>query len=236
MTTIIAIETATSSCSVALRIDGQIELRSELGNNIHSQVLLSMVEGLLSEAKIGPQSLDAVAVGQGPGSFTGLRIGVGVGQGLAYGANCPMIGISSLDALALQAQGEGVVVAAIDARMGEVYWCEYHKIASQIRRVGEVLVSSPAQVSSSATIGSDVILVGNAWLAYPDQFSSLNIGLSLVQEAVVYPSAGQLLSLAEDKYSQQDWVCAAAFRPLYVRDDVAKKSTKKLPGRRVGVD
>ena len=120
MSVILALETATSCCSVALRIDGDIVQRSEVGNNIHSKVLLGMVESLLLEASITAQNIEAVAVGQGPGSFTGLRIGVGVGQGLAFGANCPMIGVSSLDALALQAQRSGPVISAIDARMGEV--------------------------------------------------------------------------------------------------------------------
>ena len=105
MSIILAIETATSSCSAALRIDGEVVIRNEIGNNLHSQVLLGMVESLLVQAKLDAQALEAVAVGQGPGSFTGLRIGVGVGQGLAFGANCPMIGVSSLDALALQAEG-----------------------------------------------------------------------------------------------------------------------------------
>lgn len=231
MTTILAIETATSSCSAALRINDQVVVHSEVGNNIHSQVLLGMIQRLLSEAKITAQALDAVAVGQGPGSFTGLRIGVGVGQGLAFGANCPMIGISSLDALALQAQADGVVIAGIDARMGEVYWCEYQKIGSQVKRLGELKVTPPAGVYTSVE-AADGVLVGNAWSAYPEQFSCLNSAHMLEQSSVVHPSAGALLILAEEKYLQRDWVSASAFAPIYVRDDVAKKSTKQLPGRR----
>jgi len=83
MANIIALETATSSCSVALQVSDTIIGRSEVGNNVHSKVLLNMVQEVLEEAGVVASELDAVAVGQGPGSFTGLRIGVGVGQGLA---------------------------------------------------------------------------------------------------------------------------------------------------------
>ena len=119
---ILAIETATSSCSVALSVGDLMFERSEIGNNIHSQKLLSMIEAVLSESQINVSDLNAVAVGQGPGFFTGLRIGIGVAQGIAYGVNCKMLGISSLAALAQQALDKGYVIAGIDARMNEVYW------------------------------------------------------------------------------------------------------------------
>lgn len=231
MSIILAIETATPSCSAALRIDGDVVVRAEVGNNIHSQVLLGMIDSLFAEAQLSAQDLDAVSVGQGPGSFTGLRIGVGVGQGLAFGANCPMIGVSSLDALALQAPGNTSIIAAIDARMGEVYWCEYEKNAGRIERLSELNVTPPADVRFS---DADVegVLVGNAWSAYPDKFSALRERSTEIQSSIVYPSAGSLLCLAEEHYKQRKWLSAAHFAPIYVRNDVAKKSTKKLPGRR----
>ncbi|MFT6408578.1 MAG: tRNA threonylcarbamoyladenosine biosynthesis protein TsaB [Arenicella sp.] len=231
MSIILAIETATSSCSAALRIDGEVVIRNEIGNNLHSQVLLGMVESLLVQAKLDAQALEAVAVGQGPGSFTGLRIGVGVGQGLAFGANCPMIGVSSLDALALQAEGNQPVIAAIDARMGEVYWCEYEKTGGQIKRASALQVTSPATVMFSKGDGCGAI-VGNAWMAYPDQFTSISEASVDLQSEIIYPCSGALLRLAEDQYQQNNFFSAAAFAPIYVRNDVAKKSTKKLPGRR----
>jgi len=232
---ILALETATSSCSVAMRIDDEIVGRSEIGSNVHSQVLLSMVESVLLEASIDAQDIDAVAVGQGPGSFTGLRIGVGVGQGLAFGANCPMIGVSSLDALALQAQGNGAVIAGIDARMGEVYWSQYQKNESEVSRVSELQVTPPADVSVTVRSNDDdtaIRLVGNAWAAYEGEFSLLNKHNLKAQEEVVYPSAEALLVLAEEKYGENDWVAARDFVPIYIRNNVAKKSTKQLPGRR----
>lgn len=232
MNTILAIETATSSCSVALRVNGDVVLRNEVGNNIHSRVLLGMIESVLLEAELTAQALDAVAVGQGPGSFTGLRIGVGVGQGLAFGANCPMIGVSSLDALALQASSDGPVLAGIDARMGEIYWCEYSKRDELLERVGGLRVTSPADVSASENKGQ-LNLVGNAWATYSGQFANeIEHYVDVLSAQISYPSAGALLRLAEAKYEKEIWFSAADFAPIYVRDDVAKKSSKPLPGRR----
>ncbi len=233
MSRILAIETATSCCSAALCVDGKVVSRNEVGNNIHSSVLLSMVEELLSEAQLNVQQLDAIAVGQGPGSFTGLRIGVGVGQGLAFGANCPMIGISSLDALALQTKHNGLVIAAIDARMGEVYWCEYLKNGAQLTRLQPLNVSVPADVYfSRENSHAGSAIVGNAWSAYRDKFSGVNSAITVIDESVIYPDSTSLLLLAEQSYLKGNGVPASEFAPIYVRNDVAKKSTKPLPGRR----
>lgn len=228
MTNILAIETATSACSVALRIDGELVVRSEVGSNIHSQVLLSMVASVLAQAEISPSQLDAVAVGQGPGSFTGLRIGVGVGQGLAYGAGCPMVGVSSLDALALQASGDGPILAAIDARMGEVYWCEYRKSKGDVSRLSDLSVSSPANISVSEN-ATKIEFIGNAWSECRGELSrDLQENLKIQEPLIVYPSAGALLLLAENKFNAKQWISPIDFAPVYVRDNVAKKSTKAL--------
>lgn len=238
MPNILAIETATSSCAVALRINQEIITLSEVGSNIHSQVLLSMVQTLLAQANISVSELDAIAVGQGPGSFTGLRIGVGVGQGLAFGADCPMLGVSSLDSLALQAQGEGLVIAGIDARMGEIYWCQYQKNGGEIKPLSSLQVSAPEQIqlvdisalneSGFSQNSANVMLVGNAWSEYKDKLPSELLSQAELQEDVVYPSARALLVLAEQKFNENELISAIDFAPVYVRDDVAKKSKKSL--------
>lgn len=226
--TILAIETATSSCSVALCVNGQTGERSEIGNNVHSQVLLTMINELCEELSVTPDQFDAVAVGQGPGSFTGLRIGVGVGQGIAYGADCPMIGVSSLDALAMQSAVTGHVIAAIDARMGELYWCEYRLTGRhanrQLSRIGSLSVSPPAELSVSA----GAAFVGTAWEEYSGDFSAAFLSSITRLEHVVYPAASTLLELALQKYRIKDWLAAAEFKPIYVRDNVAKKAKPKL--------
>lgn len=229
MNTIIALETATSCCSAALRIDGEIIERAQVGSNVHSQVLLAMVQELLTLASIKPEQLDAVAVGQGPGSFTGLRIGVGVGQGLAYGSGCPMVGISSLAALALAAANDGVVIAGIDARMGEIYWGKYQKADSSVVQLAPLKVSPPNLLSREADLpAADAAqLVGNAWPEYWDKFDSEFRESQVLNKEIIYPGAAKLLVLAEQKFQRGDVESAIEFQPIYVRNDVAKKSTKK---------
>jgi tRNA threonylcarbamoyladenosine biosynthesis protein TsaB len=224
---ILAIETATSSCSVALCHGDQVFQRAQVGSNVHSQVLLTMVQEVLAQASLVPSDVDAVAAGQGPGSFTGLRIGVGVAQGLAYGVNCPMIGVSSLDALAHQANVDGHVIAAIDARMGEIYCCQYRNIAGQLQRLSELEVLKPAAVNTTKNQPADVFLVGNAWSEYRQQFDLELLQHATHLEQIVYPSAVSILHLAQAKYQAKDTVSAADFAPEYVRNDVAKKAVAK---------
>ncbi len=243
--TILALETATSTCSAALLCNGRVSELSEVGNNIHSKVLLAMVKSLLEQENITAQNLDAVAVGQGPGSFTGLRIGVGVGQGIAYGANCPMVEVTSLDALANSMLSNSelpnsvddesqyqdkTLIAGIDARMGEVYWAEYSYKANGYARCSDIALSLPQDINSNA---DDLLLVGNAWGEYWQSLNSDLIEKSVYQERIASPTAASVLALAEKKYNAGETVSSLEFSPLYVRNDVAKKSTKPLPGKRV---
>nr|VFJ43935.1 MAG: tRNA threonylcarbamoyl adenosine modification protein YeaZ [Candidatus Kentron sp. FM] len=125
---ILAIDTATDACSVALHLDGDYREIHELAPRRHAEILLPRIRTLLSEAALSLRDLDALAFGRGPGAFTGVRIATGVIQGLAFGADLPVVPISSLHALAQGAwreRGEGNVLAAFDARMGEVYWGAY---------------------------------------------------------------------------------------------------------------
>jgi len=242
---ILAIETATNSCSAALLYGGRISHVSEIGNNIHSKRLLPMISTLIEEAGIDIKTLDAVAVGQGPGSFTGLRIGVGVGQGLAYGAGCPMIGVSSLKALAhslIPSLTKGQVLAGIDARMGEIYWAKFELIHGGLSMVCEPKVSPPHLVSGS---DSPLHLVGNAWSEYWDKLN-VAINAKAVQHLDnLYPQARDVLEIAVAKFAEycdalnstdpstESVVRAVDFAPVYVRNDVAKKTSKPLPGTRV---
>ncbi len=127
---ILAIDTATEACSVALWNDGNINAHFELCPREHTQRILPMVQDILAANSITLTDIDALAFGRGPGSFTGVRIGIGIAQGLALGANLPMTGVSTLATMAQGAwrkSGATRVLAAIDARMGEVYWAEYQR-------------------------------------------------------------------------------------------------------------
>lgn len=122
---ILAIDTATEACSVALWNDGTVNAHFELCPREHTQRILPMVQDILTTSGTSLTDINALAYGRGPGSFTGVRIGIGIAQGLALGAELPMIGVSTLMTMAQGAwrkNGATRVLAAIDARMGEVYW------------------------------------------------------------------------------------------------------------------
>ena len=124
-TTLLALDTATEACSVALLHNGEILAKDELSPKAHTRRILPMIDEVLSQAGIGLNQLDALVFGRGPGSFTGVRIGCGIVQGLALGADLPVIAISNLTAMAQAAYqqfGSTQVLAAIDARMNEVYF------------------------------------------------------------------------------------------------------------------
>lgn len=122
---VLAIETATEACSAALYISGEIRLRYQVEPRRHSELILPMMDALLAEAEIALSALDALAFGCGPGSFTGVRIATGVVQGAAFGADLPVVPVSTLAALAqrrYREQGEKHLLPAYDARMDELYW------------------------------------------------------------------------------------------------------------------
>ncbi|MEK7708231.1 MAG: tRNA (adenosine(37)-N6)-threonylcarbamoyltransferase complex dimerization subunit type 1 TsaB, partial [Pseudomonadota bacterium] len=126
---ILALETSTEFCSVALYLDGKIFNKEILAERRHSEILLPMVHELLEESALALQQLDGIAFGAGPGSFTGLRIACGVAQGLAYATNLPVIGISTLEAVAQQIDEQKIIVA-LDARMGEIYHAAYQRLTN----------------------------------------------------------------------------------------------------------
>ena len=221
--TILAIETSTPACSASLLHNGETHSLSELGNNIHSQVLLNMVQGLFKQAGVTAKQLDAVAVGQGPGSFTGLRIGVGVAQGIAYGAACGMLGVSSLDALAQQAEFNGAVVAGIDARMGEIYWAEYIKSVDGVERISQLNVSSPSGITVQQ---KDCQWTGNAWAEYHDKLTP-ELAVKLPSDQRLYPQASSLLALAQGAFARGEMISPIDFAPEYVRNNVATKPLRK---------
>ena len=144
---ILAVDTATEACSAALLVGDKLFSRWEEAPRDHTRKILPMVQAVLDDAGISLSDLDAIAFGRGPGSFTGVRIGIGVAQGLAFGAGVPLIGISTLAAMAQGAyrlDGAEQVLTAIDARMNEVYFGRYELIDGRMQLVGDEVVSEPA--------------------------------------------------------------------------------------------
>ncbi len=222
---ILAIDTATELCSVALQAGARLFSREQLDPTGHSKLVLQMVESIFNESKLQLQDIDLIATDHGPGSFTGMRIGIGVAQGLAYAANKPVVGISSLTALAakLEANEGDVVLAAIDARMGQVYWGSFVLQAGVPQPFGDFCVSQPDQVSceSSAVMG-----VGSGWDVYHQELTTALAGACSWQ-AKAFPSAREVVTLASHS-SQENWLDAASLTPVYLRNQVAAISNKSL--------
>lgn len=228
---ILAIDTATENCSVALLVGEQLYTHSEVVPRDHTKKILPMVDDLLKQAGLALTDLDALAYGRGPGSFTGVRIGIGIAQGLSFGAELPMIGISTLEAMAqgsYRATGAEHVACAIDARMSEVYWARYQRqINGSWSPVDQECVMPPSELV--ATIAQDEhswISAGTGWAAYQDELAGLSLNVTAGQ--IELPEAQDIVVLAKTEYEKGNTVLPEDSAPVYLRDKVA---WKKLPGR-----
>jgi len=228
---ILALDTATEACSAALLNQQQIDARFEIAPRDHTQRIMPLVQELLQVQQLELTALDALAFGRGPGSFTGVRIGIGIAQGLALGANLPMIGVSSLATMAQGAwrlTGATRVLAAIDARMGEVYWAEYQRDANGEWQGAETeaVLKPEAAEARIAQLTGEWATVGTGWQAYPHLLTSANA--KLVTTDVALPAAEDMLPLALSAWQRGESVAVENAEPVYLRNEVA---WKKLPGR-----
>ena len=220
---ILTLDTSTEACSVAVWANGNVVERFETGNQ-HSDLILPMVQAVLAEAGLALTQLDAIAFGRGPGSFTGLRIGAGVAQGLAFGANLPVVPISSLAALA-QGVDAPRVLAAFDARMGQVYCGAYVKNdQGLVELVGAEQVIAPGGVPLPE--GTDWVGAGSGWDQYHALLSA-RLGKQIARwQKQVNPRARFIAELAVAGYRAGQIVAAEQALPVYLRDDVAVKRSK----------
>lgn len=228
---ILAIDTATEACSVALWNDGKIGAHFELCPREHTQRILPLVQQQLSEGGVTLAELDALAFGRGPGSFTGVRIGIGIAQGLALGAGLPMIGVSTLMTMAQGAwrkTGATRVLAAIDARMGEVYWAEYQRDDDGVwhGEATEAVLKPEAVSTRLKNLHGEWATVGTGWPAWPDLAQGSD--LVVTDGDILLPAAEDMLPLACQLLARQQTVAVEAAEPIYLRNEVA---WKKLPGR-----
>lgn len=229
----LALDTSTEACSVALALDDQIIALDEVCPQQHSKRILPMVQQLLADAGVSLQQLDGIVFGRGPGSFTGVRIGVSVAQGLAFGADLPVFGVSTLAAMAQAAaiqQNATAVIAAIDARMAEVYIAAYAlDEAGLMQAITPEIAAKPAalpEVLTSLRFTSQVLGVGTGWQTYPQALQQL--APALIADSILFPSAQFMLPFASRAWQQQLFVSAEHAEPVYVRDEV---TWQKLPGR-----
>ena len=243
--TLLALDTSTEACSVALWYNGEKTSLNELAQRTHAKRILPMVDEILTDSGLKLNQLDALAFGRGPGSFTGVRVGAAIAQGLALGADLPVIPISNLTAMAQAAfelyQAENVA-AAIDARMNEVYFSQLVRekkctdfgqffiwknlIPEQVCSPEKALVqlaNSTALNIATSTATSTALRVGTGWNAYA-QFATKGLTGSDIE----LPDARYMLELARVEWLQQKTISALAIEPIYLRNEV---TWKKLAGR-----
>ena len=219
---LLAIETATETVSVALGIDGDVLERYQHAPRQHAGLVLPWVESLLAEAGISYASLDAIAFSRGPGSFTSLRIGIGIVQGLAWASDRPVIPVSSLAATAQSAVDGGVssALVALDARMNEVFTGTFEVNSNGVMvLVGEEKVCSPEDVPVPANPETYGLGIGF------DRYPALNMlaGQLLAIRADTWPKASSVLQLAQEWLATHEALPAEKAQPVYLRNNVAKK-------------
>lgn len=224
---LLALDAATEACSAAIYHDGEVRERFEIAPRRHAELLLPMAGDLLAEAGWRLQDLDALAFGRGPGAFTGVRIAVGLVQGLAYGAGLPVAPVSDLAAQALRCareQGARNVLCLQDARMGEVYWAAF-----DCGNPAAPAVQGPERVSEPAALPIEAFDTawhgaGNGWAAYRAALAPLAARLAHSGD-ITHPHAADIARLAAGMAERGETVDAAHAIPSYVRDEVARKPT-----------
>lgn len=219
MTTLLALDTATEACSVALLHDGRVLSHYEVIPRLHAQRLLPMIQTLLSEAGIALSAVDALAFGRGPGAFTGVRIVVGVVQGLAFALERPVLPVSTLATIAQRAyreHGAEQVAVAIDARMDEVYWGCYRGSEGEMQLAGSEAVLPPEQVELPRANLGQWFGAGTGW----GYGSRLAVQPATI-DSTMLPHAEDLLTLARFAWQRGEAVDADQAQPIYLRDNVA---------------
>ncbi len=218
---LLAIETSTEACSAAVLRDGELFARCEMAPRRHAELLLPMCEALLEEAGLRRAELDAVAVGRGPGAFTGVRLAIAAAQGIALGLDKPVLPISSLQALAAQAPtDDSAILAVIDARMGEIYAGAFVRDAGgALLPFAEETVGPPAALQLPAAEAWSVI--GSGWGVWREALLERLPSSPRWAEAERYPLAADVARLAARRFGENGGMAPELALPVYLRDRVA---------------
>ena len=223
MPTILSIETSSELASAALLIGERVFSRASSGVQTHSHAILPMVQELLAEAGIGLSLCDAIAFGAGPGSFTGVRTACGIAQGLAFGANLPVVQVVTLMAMAeaCRKRSRAVdVLAVLDARMNEVYWAQY-RYADGWQTITAPTLSAASAVAPQGT----VLACGSGLSAYASVFDLIDFGGGRLPE--IMPHAVQVAQLASKMFLAGDTVIVRDAQPLYLRNKIALTTAER---------
>lgn len=216
---LLAFDTSSTACSVGLLNGDEVSVTHKIAPMQQAHLILSIIQEMLDSASLSLNQLDAVAFGCGPGSFTGIRIASSVAQGIGFGANLPLVPISSLAAIAQTAYLEQQLshsLVAIDARMKQVYWAGYEvNTQGLVQVVGQEQVCLPEDVSR---VGDNQWCgLGDGWGVYKDRLvTRLGYEPSVIRSAEL-PGGRALLMLGKAKFDQGEWVAPSEAKPVYLR-------------------
>jgi tRNA threonylcarbamoyladenosine biosynthesis protein TsaB len=228
---LLAIETSTEACSIALACDGDIRERFEIAPRRHAELLLPWIDQMLAEAGVAKSTLDAIAVGRGPGAFTGVRLGIAVAQGIAFALQRPLVAVSTLAALAdtAVAQPGERVLAAIDARMQEIYLGAFVISVDGLPEAsGDEQLCPPDRALIAP--GVDWIGVGSGFAAYEAQLRAI-AGQRLQRvDAATLPRAAAVARLGVRGWQRGEAIDPAMIEPAYLRDKVAQTLVERGVG------
>lgn len=223
---ILAFDTATYMCSVAFKKKEAWFEKNHLAPQAHMEKLLPSVSSCLKKAKLNKKDIEKIVVGLGPGSFTGVRIGVATARGLAQALGVPLVGVSTLDCLALGCpDGDRIIGAVIDARRGEVYF-SFYQPPPDFKRLVDFSVARPEDFCRQAKTYKEIVLVGDGLATYGGLFKQkLDKLVSFAPKKFWYPKAINLIKLAEMGLgTEKDYFEIA---PIYIRQPIAEEQWKK---------
>ena len=216
---LLALETATEACSIALYLDCEVIERHEIAPRLHAEYALPWAEALLAETGVAKSQLDAIAISCGPGAFTGVRLAIALAQGIALALDKPVVAVSTLQAIAMQSQGERIL-AAIDARMGEVYAGAFTRNGDQLIAISTETVCAPDAVKLPDGEGG-WHGVGTGFAAADGLLQRrLHPQLASV-DASALPHAADVARLAVAAYARGEAVAPERVEPAYLRNNVA---------------
>ncbi len=216
---LLAIETATEACSVAVLVDGEVRERFEIAPRRHAELTLPWAEQLLAEAGVGKAQLDAIAVGRGPGAFTGVRLAIAIAQGIALALDRPLLPVSTLAALAMRAPGAGDVLAAIDARMGEIYVATFRRAGGGVVATCDETVIPPGDYALPE--GDGWHGVGTGFAAVDGVLQSRLQGRLASVDAAALPHAADVARLGALAFARGEAIAPERIEPAYLRNNVA---------------
>jgi tRNA threonylcarbamoyladenosine biosynthesis protein TsaB len=216
---ILGIESSTMRVGCAIGgHEGVLALFESAKGKRHAETLVPAIEFVSRQARVALEEISCVAVDIGPGLFTGLRVGIATAKSIAHALRVPVIGVPSLDLLAVPVRfSNRVIVPVIDARRGEIFHAFYRQVPGGVQRLGELSVGTPEDLGSDLLArGEDYLLVGDGALRYRDQFEKLR-GVELAEQWLAHPSAAPLVELAHARALREDWMNPWELEPIYLR-------------------